>query len=195
VGFAVFGKMIWNEYRDISEKDCGVFSGNTHAKIQKVTKLSAVAIVVAFCTVGILVWTFGVSVWNINNVIAFIVVGRGIEVTWITSMLLVLSPSLQTWGAGNSSNKMATHGATSFDGLSDDCDSSSSEGDDVEAGAGVNKKDNSTVSSPTPGAGIGTVGVQSTTVNDVNNDQEQNNDNNDNINNNNSSSQHGDMQA
>eukprot|EP01133_Synstelium_polycarpum_P016727 gene16727-19881_t len=117
IGFAIFGKMIWKEYKDLSSKDCGVFSQNTHSKIQKVTKLSAAAIIVTFLTFCVLLWSFVEKYpLTVMSLIAFSIVGRAIEVSWIVSMLLVLSPSLQTWGPGHTSGKVSQQ---HFDDLSD----------------------------------------------------------------------------
>ncbi|KAF2075358.1 hypothetical protein CYY_003334 [Polysphondylium violaceum] len=116
LGFAIFGKMIWSEYKDLSNKDCGVFSQNTHNKIQRVTKLSAAAIIVTFCTFMVIIWSFIQQPLSMKNLLAFNFVGRAIEVSWMTSMLLVLSPSLQT-GANNTASQVSK--GSHLDDLSD----------------------------------------------------------------------------
>lgn len=116
VGFGIFGRMIWREYKDVSNKDCGVFSDSTHAKIQKVTKLSAAAILVSALTFGLIVWSFIKPIMPVETVIAFSFIGRSIEVLWIASMLFILSPSLQTW---NHNSQRMSSGAEHFDDLSD----------------------------------------------------------------------------
>eukprot|EP01132_Coremiostelium_polycephalum_P010063 gene10063-12335_t len=129
IGFAIFGKMIWREYKDLSSKDCGVFSESTHAKIQKVTKLSAAAITVTFITFCLFLWSFITKYpLNMASLLAFVFVGRGIEVSWIISMLLVLSPSLQTWNHSANSNKVS---GAHFDDLSDSSIDIENEGGEI----------------------------------------------------------------
>ncbi|KAK5575578.1 hypothetical protein RB653_006711 [Dictyostelium firmibasis] len=117
VGCIVFVKMIWQEYRDLSDKDCGVFSQTSHERIQKVLKLSSTAIVITILTVGMVIWSFKLEgKLPMSQILAYNFIGRFIEIIWIGVMLLVLAPKLQSWGQ-NSSSK--TNRNSNLDDLSD----------------------------------------------------------------------------
>ncbi|EAL72427.1 hypothetical protein DDB_G0270154 [Dictyostelium discoideum AX4] len=117
VGCIVFVKMIWQEYRDLSDKDCGVFSQTSHERIQKVLKLSSTAIVITILTVGMVIWSFKLEgKLPMSQILAYNFIGRFIEIVWIGVMLLVLAPKLQSWGQNSSSR---TNRNSNLDDLSD----------------------------------------------------------------------------
>ncbi|KAM9960289.1 hypothetical protein ACTFIW_009417 [Dictyostelium discoideum] len=117
VGCIVFVKMIWQEYRDLSDKDCGVFSQTSHERIQKVLKLSSTAIVITILTVGMVIWSFKLEgKLPMAQILAYNFIGRFIEIVWIGVMLLVLAPKLQSWGQNSSSR---TNRNSNLDDLSD----------------------------------------------------------------------------
>ncbi|GAM20487.1 hypothetical protein SAMD00019534_036620, partial [Acytostelium subglobosum LB1] len=109
IAFAILGKMIWNEYKFISSRNSGVFNEDTHAKFSRVTRISIVAIGISFCTIAIILWMYlAPRVWPLSLVIGFNVFGRLVEFSWIVTMILILSPSLQKVGKSSTT-------ATSFE--------------------------------------------------------------------------------
>ncbi|EGC29241.1 hypothetical protein DICPUDRAFT_58914 [Dictyostelium purpureum] len=119
VSAVIFTKMIWDEYKDLSSKDCGVFSAANHQRIKKIFKLSITAIFVTFFTFGLTIWSFVVNgVLTIPHAIAFNFIGRAIEIAWISVMLVILAPQLQTWDQ-NSNRTAGNKESINFDSLSD----------------------------------------------------------------------------
>ncbi|GAM21527.1 hypothetical protein SAMD00019534_047020, partial [Acytostelium subglobosum LB1] len=110
VGYGIFGKMIWNEYRFINSRKNSVCSQSNQFKIQKVSIISVVAIIISFCSLGVLLWLYlSRDDGPVYEVILFNVVARGLEALWIVTMILILAPSNHHDTSGSTSSSNSTN--------------------------------------------------------------------------------------
>ncbi|EGC30857.1 hypothetical protein DICPUDRAFT_157359 [Dictyostelium purpureum] len=161
ISAVIFTKMIWSEYKDLSGKDSGVFNSDNHQKILKIFKLSITSIVVTFATLALTVWSFTIDgVLTISHTIAFNFIGRSIEIAWISVMLIILAPQLQTW------SQSSTKESTNFDSASDS--SSSSSKSDIENNDDKKETIPTVIDIPTTTAIVTTSPVNSSNINTQN---------------------------
>ncbi|GAM18772.1 hypothetical protein SAMD00019534_019470, partial [Acytostelium subglobosum LB1] len=169
IGFAIFGRMIWNKYKVLADKSCGVFNEVTHLKVKRVMRMSIAAIIISLLSIGATLWLLldPRPMWSANTVIGFNMLIRSLEIGWIITMLLILSPSLQTHGNSSTSRperKVSMNGSANFDDEDEEVVDESPKDKDVKGNEDEESATTTTTTSTTISSTISTTTTLSSSI-------------------------------